>query len=365
MRKLFFRYVWGIMIVGVALLIASCNGITEPTPEPTPEPVGPVIGKGLFVANEGNYMISNASLSFYDTKVDTVMNNLFYHANEKPLGDVAQSLALSDGKLFIVVNNSKYIYKVNAVTQKYEAQMTGFYSPRNMMFLAPDKAYVSDLVGTDMWIVNPVTMTHTGTIAMGKTTENMVRVGDEVYVTNWSNYYQPETENNTVQVIDIRKDSLIAEVEVGKEPNSIVVDRNNNIWVLSSGGYINPVAPKLCCIDPVTKQVVESFTFTATYPDCYPSNLKINASGERLYFVDSGIYSMLITDTKLPDHPLIEKSEGSVYYNVAVDPKDGDLYVTDAKSYVVDGELLRYSSDGALRHSETVGIIPGFMLFNY
>ncbi len=364
MRKSVFRYVWGLMIVGVVLLITSCNGTTEPDPTPV-IPEEPVIGKGLFVANEGTYMYSSASLSFYDTEVDTVMNNLFYRANGKPLGDVAQSLAISDGKMFIVINNSKFIYKIDAVTQKYEAQMTGFYSPRYMMFLSPDKAYVSDLVGKDMWIVNPKTMTHTGTIAMGKTTESMVRVGDEVYVTNWSNYYQPETQNNTVQVIDVRKDSLVAEIEVGKEPNSIVVDKNNKIWVLSSGGYENPVAPKLCCIDPVTKQVVDSFVFPHSYPDFYPSSLKIDRTGERLYFVASGIYTMLITDSKLPDNPFIEQQEGSTFYNVAVDPKDGDLYVADAKNYVVDGTLLRYLPDGTLRHSETVGIVPSFMLFNY
>lgn len=362
MKKTFFRIIGSFLFAAMSLFIVSCNGTTDPIPEP---PVHPEFGKGLFIANEGSFTYANASLSFYDTEVDTVMNDLFYRANEKPLGDVAQSLSLSDGSLFVVVNNSNVIYKVDAATQKYESQLTDFYSPRYMMFVAPDKAYVSDLEGTDMWIVNPVDMSHTGTITMGKTTEKMVRVDNEVFVTNWSNMYQPETENNTVQVIDVRKDSLVAEIQVGKEPNSIVVDKNNKIWVLSSGGYSNPEAPELCCIDPVTRQVVNRFTFSGGYPDCYPSNLTINGTGERLYFIDSDIYSMSITDTQLPENHFIVKPEGSTYYNIAIDPKDGDIYVTDAKNYVVDGELLRYSPDGTLCSQKTVGIIPGYMLFNY
>ena len=56
---------------------------------------------------------------------------------------------------------------------------------------------------------------------MGKTTENMVRVGDEVYVTNWSNYYQPETENNTVQVIiETREGSIVARSIYIASPNA-------------------------------------------------------------------------------------------------------------------------------------------------
>ena len=48
---------------------------------------------------------------------------------------------------------------------------------------------------------------------------------------------------------------------------------------------------------------------------------------------------------------------------MAVDPKTGDIYVTDAKNYVMNGMVYRYSNDGVLLNSFEAGIIPSAMLF--
>ena len=106
------------------------------------KPVNPNVynlGSGVFVLNEGNFQFSNASLSFFDPQADTVCNNLFYKVNNAPLGDVAQSLAMADGKLYIVVNNSNLIYKVDANSLVCDTtkpfKLTDFYSPREMHFV--------------------------------------------------------------------------------------------------------------------------------------------------------------------------------------------------------------------------------------
>ena len=70
---------------------------------------------------------------------------------------------------------------------------------------------------------------------MGKSTEKMVQVGNELYVSNWSNYYVPGMEKNSVQVVDINNDVKVAEITVGKEPNCMAVDKNNHVWVLCEG----------------------------------------------------------------------------------------------------------------------------------
>ena len=146
------------MLALLAVALFSCKPDPTPTPVDPTDTIQPVNLKGVFVLNEGNYQFSNASLSFYDPEADTVANNLFYKANNAPIGDVAESLALVDGKLYIVVNNSNLIYKVNANTLKCDLtkpfKISDFYSPREMYFVAPNKAYVSDLIGTGLWIVD-------------------------------------------------------------------------------------------------------------------------------------------------------------------------------------------------------------------
>lgn len=348
-----------ISIAVLSLLMVACR------PDKPVVPEDAIVGKGVFVLNEGSYTFANSSLTFYDPEADTVTNNLFYRVNGSPIGDVGQSLFMMNDKLYIVVNNSNYIYRVDGKTMKYESKIEDFYSPRQMMAVSPTKAYVTDLMGSGLWIINPQDMSHCGAVEMGKPTENMALVGNELYVTNWSNYYNPDVENNTVQVVDCANDVKVAEIVVGREPNSIVVDAVNHVWVLCSGGYEKGENPCLVCIDPIMKKVVRQLEFAEGYPKCYPTNLAIDDTGRKLYFINNGaVYAMSVDAMALPDEKFVETPEGSLFYNVKVSPVDGDVYVTDAKNYMTNGMVYRYTSDGVGKGSFVAGIIPGAMLFN-
>ena len=336
-------------------MLVSCK------PEPVPEPESASIAKGVFVLNEGSYTYANSSLTFYDYDADTVANNLFYRVNGSPIGDVAQSLTLLGDKLFIVVNNSNYIYKVNAKTMKYEGKAEGFYSPRYMVAVAPKKAYVSDMQGTGLWIVNPSDMSLCGSVELGKPTEKMVQVGNELYVSNWSNYYHPDSENNTVQVVDVANDVKVAEIQVGKEPNCMAVDKNGKVWVLCEGASWDPVGgenPSLWRIDPMTKQAVRECV-----TENYVTNLTINEKGDELYMFSNGDVISLSIENPSSETVKIA-SEGRSFYNMAVNPQNGDIYVTDAGDYISNGTVYRYTSDGVGKGSFQAGIIPSAIVFN-
>ena len=266
--------------------------------------------------------------------------------------------------MYIVVNNSKYIYKVNPKTMKYIAKLEGFTSPRHIMSINKNKAYVSDQESTGLWIINPETMQKTGFVELYNTTEKMVRVGDEVIVTNWSNYYQPETSNSTIQFVNVATDELVDEMAVAAEPNTILKDKNNNIWVLCSGGYMPPCEPALFCINPSTREVLKRFDFAE---GSYPSSMVIDKAGENLYILNGGfgaldLYKMSVEADALPQTPFVN-GQGKVFSTVAIS-EDGDIYITDVKNYVQNGEVLRYNSNGALVTSFDAGIVPGAMMFN-
>jgi len=358
-----------LLLAFVAALLFSCKPDPTPTPVDPNDTVQPVNLKGVFVLNEGNYQFSNASLSFYDPEADSVANNLFYKANNAPIGDVAESMALVDGKLFIVVNNSNYIYKVDANTIECDLtqpfKLGDFYSPREMYFVAPDKAYVTDIIGTGLWIVNPQDMTHAGSIEMGKTTEKMVAVGNELYVSNWSNYYiAPSSHDsyNTVQVVDMNNDVKVAEIEVGKEPNSMAVDKNGHVWVLCEGrswdvGYGEN--PSLWEINPLLKTAEKRYEFDGT-----ASTLRANRAGDQFFLIwNNTVRRFDLATMTLSESFGITAETGGLFYNMAVDPETGDLYVTDAKNYMMNGTVYRYTEDGVLLSSFEAGVIPSAMLF--
>ena len=357
----------------VGVLLFSCKPDTPVTPS------GYTIGSGVFVLNEGNFQFSNGSLSFYDPVADTVANNLFYRVNNAPLGDVAESIAMMDGKLYIVVNNSNLIYKVDANTMLCDTtkpfKLTDFYSPREMLFVSPNKAYVTDLIGTNLWIVNPQDMTHTGTIAMGNTTEKMLLVGNELYVSNWSYYYMDSYSHesyNTVQVVDVNNDVKVADIVVGKEPNTMVADKNGHVWVLCEGRSWEDEFgenPTLWEIDPMLKTATQRYEFKGPFDfdddiKGVATTLKANPTGDQFYMIyNNEVRRYDLATSSLSETFRITPGEGGLFYNVAVDPKTGDLYVTDAKNYMMNGMVFRYSSDGLLLASFEAGLIPSAMLF--
>jgi len=356
-----------LFLVAAAILFASCGHNEVETVSELK------IGKGVLVLNEGTYTFASSSITFYDPDADTVMNNVYiwYLDDNKQvvrvstMGDVAQSMWLHGEHLYIVSNNSNFIYKVDAATMKYDSKIENFYSPRYMAFLNDTKAYVSDLEGTGLWKINPKDMTHSGFIETGKPTENMLLIGNELFVTNWSNYYQSQVNNNTIQIVDTETDSLIDSIVVVKEPNSMVLDKNGHLWVMCGGGYeqsgdVN--IPALFCIDPSSRTCLKRFDFESGYPLHYPMYLATNADKDAVYFIDKHLYKMSIDADELPSSPFVDAGTRT-FYSVAVNPENDEVYVSDSKKNAQDGDVYRYDSEGNVISEFQAGIFPGFMLF--
>jgi DNA-binding beta-propeller fold protein YncE len=209
-------------------------------------------------------------------------------------------------------------------------------------------------------VVNPNTLEILGVIQTGKSTENMVMIGTRVFAANWSAYNQTGS-NNTIQVIDVAFDALVDSIQVVKEPNSMVVDKNNKLWVLCSGGYLNEEIPALHCINPDNLEIIRTMYFESN--ELSPEHLTINGTGDTLYYINQSVYRLGINDTQLPDQAFVHKGNHN-FFTLGVDPEKSQVVVTDAGNFVQNGNVFRYSPDGILIDSAQVGIIPGFIGYN-
>ncbi|MBU1368098.1 MAG: YncE family protein [Bacteroidetes bacterium] len=352
MKKLSYLFFLSIIV------LSACTKLDDDEPLIPPHNQ---LGDGFFVLNQGNFTSGNASLSFFEEGSGTMTNNLFFKKNGAPLGDVAQSITFWKEEAFLVVNNSAYIYVIDSKTGLYKRKIAELESPRYLQIVNADKAYVSDFQLKGIFVFNPITMQPQGVIETGKSTEAMVMVDYEVFVTNWSAYNQ-STANNTVQVIDVAVDALVDSIVVGKEPNSIVVDQNKKLWVLCSGGYLNEEIPSLIRIDPASRTIEKRYNFSTI--ESAPEQLKINAAGNTLYYLNDGIYTMDIADAELPASPLIS-SEGRNFFALGLHPYEQTILASDAGNYVQNGWVYRFKTDGMLVDSLQSGIIPGHFGFNY
>lgn len=311
---------------------------------------------GLFILNEGNFMYGNASLSYYDFGSGECMNDVFMRANGAKLGDVAQSMTIHGGKGYVVVNNSGAIYVLDLSTFEVCGIIRGLVSPRYIHFVSDEKAYVTDLYAARISVVDPRTNAVVGSIDTGvhKSTERMVQYGRYVFVCCWSY-------DDTILVVDSQTDEIVREIAVGRQPDSMVLDRNGRVWCLCGGGLSADAQASLWRIDAETQRVDKVFYFAANRA---PSELCIDGGGENLYFLDDDVMTMPVDADALPQQPLID-NRGTIYYGLAVDPHSGDIYVADAVDYVQDGTVYRYTRAGVFVDSFRVGITPGAFCFKY
>jgi len=345
----------------ILISLASCK-------KESPEPIQQYDeDKGIFICNEGNFTYGNGSLTFYDPAEGSVSNQVFYNANNFPLGDVVQSMAIYDNKGYIVVNNSGKIMVINIDNFTHIYTISNLTSPRYIEFISSTKAYVTDLYSPYITIIDPATYTITGNIYIGNGTEQIVKVGDNVYVTGWSH-------NNKVYKINCNTDLLTDSITVAKQPNSIVKDKHNRIWVLSDGGcqgtpYGQDTAA-LTCINTCPFEIEKKFRFPSM--ETSPSELLINLTEDTLFFINgswgsgtgnqSGVCRMPVDAAELPSEPLIPEGI-RLFYGLGIDPENSDIYVSDAIDYVQKGLVFRYTASGEKKDSIKVDIIPGAFCF--
>lgn len=349
MRNAFF------IVLALMLLISACKKESTTPTELT-------LQNGVFIVNQGSFTVGNSSLSYFQTTNNESFQNVFSSVNNVPLGDVAQSIFIDDNTAYIVVNNSGLVYAIDRWTALYKGTIDSLTSPRNFLKINDTKAYVSDLFSNSISIVNPQTYAKTGEIKVDRSTEEMAMVGNEVFVANWSGYNQT-LKNDKILVINTSNNQLVDSIKVGIEPNSMVVDKNSNLWVLCSGGFENEEIPSLWKIDPASHNVIDTLVFPEL--ELNPVSLEISGAGDSLFYLNYGVYKMAITDTQLPDSVFIPENNGRYFLALGVDPSNGTLFISNPLDYFGDGLVYRFDKFGNYKEEFGVGIIPGAFGFNY
>lgn len=350
--------------IGIVLAFISCSKdpIREKPIDP-PDPTDSINYKhGCYVVNEGNFNWGNASVTFIDAATSAVDPDAFSGANQRSLGDVAQSMKIHNGRGYIIVNNSNKIEVVSLDDFSSVKTITGFNSPRYMEIIDSTKAYVTNLKG-GISVVDLNTLEITGTIETPDWTERMVVYKQDVFITSVGKFSSTSAERKAmVFVISAKEDKITDSILTGKEPLGIVIDKKDQIWVLCTGGWDGEEPPALLRVNPNLRTVEKSYVFSGA--EGVPSQLCINPGRDTLYFLRNGIYRMPVTSASLPSQSFIT-GNGKLFYGLDVNPQTGEIWASDAVDYVQNGWVYKYNaSTGALLETFKAGRIPGSFAFS-
>lgn len=311
--------------------------------------------EGVFIINEGGINRNNGSISFYSPDDHQIQNEIFKRINDnEQLGDIVQSMTVIDSLGFIIINNSNKIEVINMDTWKKmkTINMPPNASPRYLVDGNNGKAYVTNLYGNSVSVIDLSNIEITASIAVGANPEEIVVSVNKAYVANSGG-----GNGNTISVINLQNDQVVNTIKVGDNPVFIKKDEDGILHVLCWGSWEKGTQGGIYSVDPNTDNVLDSLI-----TDGYSSKLCIGPD-DIGYFINNGNILSFSTDTyEVVNDSLII---GGSFYGIAYEPVSDHIFTLDAKDYVQNGSLIIYDKLGNLLESYDVGVNPGSLTFIY
>lgn len=318
--------------------------------------------ENVYVVCEGQYQVGDASLYVYDLKKDSVYGDIYKAVNGQSLGDIFQSMQLIGNSFFLCINNSNKVVVIDRKTWQLEGTIN-IPQPRYIVAVNDTLAYVSTLYSNNVYVINPQTLSVKGTVVMpAKNPEGMLLSGNSLYVCTW------DTSSKNIYTLNAATGNIIQTISVaGYAPSQVLQDNEQKLWVLAGDPENNEVAT-FTRIDPVTGNIMKSFTFPAA-----ANPIKVAIHNDTLYFIEAnynggtqnnGIYRMSVNDNTLPTQAFISAQTNQYFYALGIDQFD-NIYVGDPKGFTQKGTVYIYHVDGALFKQFNVGTGPGHFFFDF
>lgn len=334
--------------------------------------------KGFFLLNEGNMGSNKASIDYFDYETGYYMKNIFAQINPgvvKELGDVGNDIQIYGDKIYAVINCSHFVEVMDVNTAKHLAVISvpncryivfkdGFAyvsSYAGPVAIDPNArlGYVAKIDTTDFSIV--------GQCLVGYQPEEMVIVGNSLYVANSGGYRVPNYDN-TVSVIDLATFTETKKIEVAVNLHRMERDSRDNIYISSRGDYYGTPSQTFI-LDPRTETVSAALNPLPNSNMTIVNDLLYLHSTEWSYITNSNTVSYAKIDTRtqsvMTGNFITDGTDKkiTVPYGIAINPESGELFVTDAGNYVTPGTLYCFRADGTKKWEVETGDVPAHIVF--
>jgi len=332
---------------------------------PRPEVDAPVEPTRLLILSEGLYNMNNSTLAYFDLSNGTIDYDIFKTLNHRGLGDTANDLKRYGSKIYIPVDISSTleILDASSLTSIKRLSITNeegrARQPRRIAF-DEGFAYVTCFDGT-LVEIDTATLEITRTVTLGRNPDHITITNSKAYVSNSGGLDYPYYDA-TVSVVDIRTMAELKRITVGQNPGCIEASEKGDIYVVSRGDY-DQNDYTLLKIDTEIDTVIRTFN------DIHPLNFCIVGNTMYMYnynFTDGSYWVKrfdCLTDKISDENILPEGLALTTPYSIMVDASSGEIFITDANSFVLFGHLICLNPDGSLKYIlREVGLNPNSVL---
>lgn len=336
-----FKYIINLLVL---LFITSCNK-DEIGPQYSTDNDKADGAPGFWVVNEGNWNWGNASISFYDTQRQIMSNLVYKSKQDKPMGDVLQSIYFKDDYRFLVLNNSHQV-KLCSEEMVELKEFHGFNSPRYMEHLSGDEYLVTSIDGNQIYKLNIETKEVTTFLSVTDWTEKILKYED-AFIVEHKSFSDVNPADQQLLKVDFNG-NLVKTLDI-EDPHSDLTNMGSNKFCFIS--QLEDGTSKLWICD--TDFNIQTFNIPEKVSQLSYSSNTIYLAGEHLWSFKTA--SSTFTN--------LRSLKGKTIYGLS-SSDDGYVYLCDAKDYVSSGDFLIYSTlTQSMIDSVKTSIIPSEIYF--
>jgi streptogramin lyase len=307
--------------------------------------------------NEGVWRQDNATLTYYDPSDGTTILDYFTVCNPGlRLGDVANSVAVWNGRAYIAVSTSRTIEVIDPATGRSlgRVRTPEGNEPRAVAIVDSATAYAA-CFSDSVVRFNPMTMAVTGIVAVGPAPEAVVYAAGHVLVANsgYGYYRRFEPKAGTLSVLNPVTGADERQVPIGPNPRQIRYDSaRGRLYVLygladSAGGVVE--------LDAATLLELRRWRIDAAV------DIVVGAREGVGYVIGKqGVMAIDFASAGAEPRVFIpaEAWPRRTFYSLGLAP-GGALYLGTYTYFTMPGEVLVFDGAGALASRFTAGLGPG------
>jgi len=347
------------LLIGLLLSVAFSGCV--PTPSAPDFGVVKIDSSGIFVLCEGLWRQDNATLAFLGDAGNNIQDFVSAVNPGLRLGDTSSDIHVRGDKVFVVVNGSRTIEVFHRKSGLWAGRLrfTDNREPYKLAFVNDSIALCTFLNDNTIAELDMVSMSiRVQRAIVGPAPEGIGVIGNHVYVaiSGLGDLRSAEPGAGSVVVLDRLELQPIDTIPQLPNAMSVQTDTERGIvWLSYRNLRSTPDSlGGIIALDAKTRQIMRAWRFPS------PRGIALDRQSGICYVLhEEGVDELsprIAKPLRILNHT--SRAPNDIWYGLGVSPSRQTLYVCNARSYVTNGEVRVYRTDGVLINTIDVGVNP-------